>query len=336
MWDNWIGRRIRGGGRVLLLAGLFLCACAGVVGWLTRYALADGLVGPVPLDAGQLLGLGPGGRSVTFDAPGAVDTGATAGHDRRPGVVAARYFAAPVEGRWVLVKTPAGHQGSSFTGTPDSIGRDERERVTQPFARDNDFDEGLFLPVRVDGTRDIGRDAGAALFFVVAFLGSGLVLVGLGLRRILRPQTHPLAKALARFGPPAEVAAEVDAGPRPLRLGPVEIAGDWLVCHSRQSGCVVFRTDELVWVHKLVVTINGKDSPRLKLYDRRGVRFEGGGKADAVDAAIAAVTNRVPWVVVGWDERVERQWADDAASLVPRVEERRQELLERAARRTEP
>src|SRR5262245_5413311 len=111
MWDNWIGRRIRGGGRVLLLAGLCLIAGAGVVAWLTRDALADGLLGPVPINAGQLLSLGPGGRAVTFDAPGAVDTGATAGHDRRPGVVAARYYAAPVDGRWVLVKTPADHQG---------------------------------------------------------------------------------------------------------------------------------------------------------------------------------------------------------------------------------
>ena len=65
------------------------------------------------------------------------------------------------------------------------------------------------------------------------------------------------------------------------------------------------------------------------LYDRHGVKFIGAGRAGEIDTVVAAITERLPWLVVGWDERVEKQWREDPASLVPRVTERREELLAR-------
>jgi hypothetical protein len=105
------------------------------------------------------------------------------------------------------------------------------------------------------------------------------------------------------------------------------------VCHSPRTGYTVFRFDDLVWVHQLVETVNRTPLYRIKLYDRRGAMFTGRGRQDAIEAALAAVTRKVPWLVVGWDERVARQWQEDPASLVARVEERREELRARAQSR---
>jgi hypothetical protein len=167
------------------------------------------------------------------------------------------------------------------------------------------------------------------LFFFTVFVVPGLVLLAIGLRRLVRPETHPLAKALERFGRPAEIAETIDLSDRPLRLGPIELAGDWLICNSRQSGYVVFRVSDLVWIHQLIETVNRTPLHRIKLYDRLGKMFIGGGRPDVIGALAAAVTGKVPWLVIGWDERVDKQWKEDAASLVPRVEERRQELMQR-------
>jgi hypothetical protein len=172
------------------------------------------------------------------------------------------------------------------------------------------------------------------LFFLIALLLPAFALIAFGLRRLYWPAAHPLARALARFGPPAEVADSIHGSIAPLRIGPIEFSGDWLVCNSATSGNVVFRKDDLLWVHKVDVSVMGTTSHRLKLYDRLGIRFEGSARPDVLERAVAAITERFPWLIVGWDERVHKQWIDDPASLVPRVEERRGELRARA--QTEP
>jgi hypothetical protein len=336
MWNNWLGRRIRDDGRRLLFWGVLLCAGAAGIAWEARDNFSPGLARPRPIDPGDLAAPDVAnqliGRTVTFDAPGAIGTGATVSYANRRDLTSARYFAVQAADRWLLVKVPAGQEGASFKGTVTGVSPAEQERVIGRFANDNDIDERLFLPVQVDGTVDTTRGLVVGLFFLALFLAPGLALVLLGLRRSRRPDTHPLARALRRFGPPAEIANAIDGADRHLRLGPVEFAGDWLLCDSSGSGYTVFRANDLVWVHKLIETVNGRPLHRLKLYDRLGVRYEGRGSEDKIEATVAAVTQRLPWLVVGWDERVAKQWKDDPASLVPRVEERKQELEARAAR----
>jgi hypothetical protein len=333
MWNNWIGRRSRGSGRTLLFWGLLLCAGAAGLGWEARDNFSDALARPDPIDAAILTS--PEGvnqlsqRFITFRSPEIIDTGATASFANRRDKVRARYVIATAGDRRLLVKVPADHEGTTFTGMLAGVSPDQRENVIGPFAEEEHLEKQLFLPFLVDCTQDTSRGLVAGLFFLTAFLVPGLVLTTIGLRRILRPGTHPLARALQRFGPPATVADTIDLVSPPLRLGPVEFAGDWLICNAPRTGWTVFRTTDLVWVHKLIETVNGVPLHRLKLYDRLGVCFEGRGRPDVIDAAVAAITQRSPWLVIGWDERVAKQWKDDPASLVPRVEERRQELQNR-------
>jgi hypothetical protein len=339
MWNNWIGRRIRSGGRTLLLWGLILCGGAIGLGWMARGVFADALSKPVRVEAESLVSTEVVDQVrqgfILVDSSEVRDTGATLGFAKRPDRVLARYLAVRAGNHWLLVKVPGGHEGSTFAGMLGPVNSGEVEKVIVPFAHNDDIDPALFLPFCVDCTQDTRRALVVSLFFLAVFLVPGLVLTVLGLRRLLRPETQSLARALQRFGPPAEVADAIDHSGQPLRLGPVEFAGDWLVCNSPASGCVVFRTEDLVWIHKLVVTLNRTPLHRLKLYDRLGVRFEGSGKQDTIDLALAAITERTPWLIVGWDERVEMQWKDDPASLVPRVEERREEMRAKGVQRPE-
>jgi hypothetical protein len=340
MWNNWLGRRIHDGARRLLLWGVLLCIGAAGIGWRARHNISDALATPPSVDSAQLAAelaqpetaAALRRRPVTVDSPEAVDTWASTVGGRR-GETTGRYFALKAGDRWLLAKAPVPHEGTSFTGTLVDVSADELDRVIVPFTRDNKVDVQLFLPALLDGTFDTARGLVVGLFFTGLFLVPGLILIVVGLRRLRWPETHPLAQALRRFGPPAEVANAIAPSDPPVRRGPIEFVGDWLLCESPRTGYTVFRANDLVWVHRLIETVGNRPLHRVKLYDRLGMRFEGRGNEKEIEAAVAAVTERLPWLVVGWDERVAQQWRDDPASLVPRVEERRQELAARTPNR---
>jgi hypothetical protein len=339
MWNNWIGRRIRDDGRTLLFWGILLCVGAAGIGWESRGNFSQGLAHPYAVNAEDLaapeLVDRVGRHSLTFTSPEVIDTDVTLAYSKRRDKVLARYLTARAGDRWLLVKVPVSDQGSTFTGFLGDISEDEFKKVIERFSEDNEIDPKLILPFCLDGTVDTRRGVIVGLFFLIAFLVPGLVLTARGLRQLRRPETHPLARALQRFGPPAEVANTICWPGEPLRLGPIEFAGDWLVCTSPRAGLTVFRCADLVWVHKLVLTVNRTPLHRLKLYDRLGVLFEGRGRADLIELAVAAITQRLPWLVIGWDERVEKQWQDDPASLVARVEEQRKEWEQKGLKQSE-
>jgi hypothetical protein len=333
MWNNWIGRRIRDSSRRLLFWGLILTLGAISIAWVSRDSFVLALRRPVSIDAADLASpeflkqLAHG--YVTFQSADAVDTGSVIGYAKRKDKIVARYLVVPAGEHWLLVKVPAAHSNDTFAGYLAKLTKEESDSVIPGYAGDKDIDRDLFLPIQLDCTLDLNRGAVAGLFFFTVFLIPGMALTIMGLRRLRQPELHPLAKSLDRLGPPAEVANSIDPKSRPLRLGPIEFVDDWLICYEQTSGWVVFRVHDLVWVHKLVETVNRTPLHRVKIYDRLGGRFVGRGRPDVIDAATAAITERLPWLVIGWDERVAQQWQDDPASLVPRVEERRQELLAR-------
>jgi hypothetical protein len=326
MWNNWIGRRIRRAGRTQLWCGVALCALAAVVARVGRDRFYDTLAGPTAVDATSLASPEAAGklwhRTVTFTSDTVTDTGETVSPPGKPDRILARYLAVRAGDRWLLTLVPPDHEGNIFTGM-----------VTAPGFK---LDSERFLPFQLDETLIPDRPAVTGLLFLVVFLATGLVLAARGLWLLRHPEAHPLAGALARFGQPAEVAGAIGRSGQPLRLGPVEFAGDWFICQAPRTGWTVFRVDDLVWVHALIETVNRTPLHRIKLYDRTGVMFTGRGRRDVIEAVLATVTARAPWLVVGWDERVAKQWQEDPASLVPRVEERREELRARAAGQSQP
>ena len=60
----------------------------------------------------------------------------------------------------------------------------------------------------------------------------GVWNMGKLVRRVARAERHPILRALARYGAPAAVAAEIDRKRSPARTG----AG-WARCSSRDPGC---------------------------------------------------------------------------------------------------
>jgi hypothetical protein len=192
----------------------------------------------------------------------------------------------------------------------------------------------VLLPYVVDATREFQTHT-VLLLGLVALVGvPGVWLVVQALLRSARPGRHPIAKALRRFGKPAEVAAAIErerGENEPGQLGPVELAGRWLLCRSLGKGFQVFRLDDLVWVHKAVITVNGVPNYWAKLYDRDGVHFAVRADQKKIDALLGLLVQSVPWVLAGYAPELERAWQSNPQGIVAAVEQRRMEYEQGAS-----
>ncbi len=134
---------------------------------------------------------------------------------------------------------------------------------------------------------------------------------------------HPLAKSLCRFGIPREVADTIEtetAGIRRFRIGRITLLDRWLDC-----GAHVFRVDDLVWIYKLVVRVNGSPVYYVKLHDRHGYQTSMAMKERHVDATLTALFTLSPWVFAGFDPQLDNAWKTNRARLIDAVDQRRQE-----------
>jgi hypothetical protein len=329
MDDTWVSRRIHRDNRRLLIVGLLLWAVAAALGTLIRNPLYNFVRGPFPVDHATLAAIDhPDAEAryyVTFEVAQVSEPVGTvrSSNSKEPH---AKYVLAVVKDRPLLLKVSTKHEGNSYTGTIGKPTAEEQAKVVDPLVEKAPGLKAVLLPYVVDtSTRHFHFWAVTGLLAVAVLLGTGLSLIVRALRRTVRPERHPLAQALERFGPSHEVAAaigqEARVGPV-LRVGPVDFVGRWVIC-SAPKGYKVFRLDDLVWVHKLVVRGQGTQY-WAKLFDRHGVSFEVCGKEGKIDGILAAVAAQAPWLIAGYDPRLEQLWKEDPAGLVGYVEQRRQ------------
>ena len=160
-----------------------------------------------------------------------------------------------------------------------------------------------------------------------------LFLLQRGWARRARPATHPIWKRLAQLGEARALAAQLDMearGSDALRFrGGATLTRSWLV-RERLFGFDLVPLDRVVWIHKKVtaqkqyfITV-GKHYEAV-VSDRDGRQLSIRTKEPEVDRLLAALAERVPWVLAGWTEELERAWAKGRAELIAAVDARREE-----------
>jgi hypothetical protein len=284
--QNTFGRRIRRSNCRVLLTGLALGLLAALgVALCARY-LYNVLLGPFPIDRQNLLVLAdPDSRHECFVTIEGEQVELLFPRSYTGGEEPYSWYALLQVGeKWLVLRLPAGHQGRRVMGTLENLSAFEEEHVLAPRRRGPAGGRD-FLPYRLDAVRPF-----RAVGWLLAVLPLGaLAAVSLGLmiaaaRRLRDPARHPIARALARFGTPAEVADTIDAelSHAACRAG-VFVTPNWLVCFT--GGTTVLRRQDLVEVSRLVL-----DGDRVlhgfRLVDRHGVRLQQLGPAYEVDALV--------------------------------------------------
>jgi hypothetical protein len=201
---------------LLLLCAITALLLIGLAALNARY-LYNFFAGPFPIDRKTLLATSDPAELqrywVTVEGDDVVDTGfqqVRRNSDTGSEKVAANYMALLLDRRVLLVKDYTNTSAATFTGYIEPLPADARAKIIGDIEQDAPKLRGAFLPymLNTDSFRSggyVGLGIGILLF--------GLCVVGLvrAIRRSRNPLRHPIMRALSRFGPPADIAGQIDA-----------------------------------------------------------------------------------------------------------------------------
>jgi hypothetical protein len=217
------------------------------------------------------------------------------------------------------------------------------------------FSPSLYLLFLVLTRGNTGRPPLQMVLVFCAVEALSLAFIVWGVVALRRLARHPDLLALGRYGPPAEVAAAIDAEladpQQVVRIGRVlrsfsvvvapekgEVAGEllftpsWLVCVTGEDGSRLhaLRLADLVWVYRrpsapLQVALGWEPTGQVVLCDRHGFELTVPGTEQGLARVMAEVIARVPWALTRFDEQTEKSWRDQREQVIAEADRRRQE-----------
>ncbi len=256
--------------------------------------------------------------------------------DSGPKTVKGSFMALLFNDRYLLVEVPGESRtaASQYTGALVPIESGIPSQVIGEYEKDSGM-TGAALPFMLD-TSDfrsngyIGLGVGLIVFLLCVW---GLSKV---IRRSGNPASHPIMRALGRFGEPEQVAEQINqemSAPHEA-LGSLHLTPHWLV-NSAGVSLAATRLEDVVWVYGKVAQHRTNGVPTGKTYstliwDRYGKNVTVTGKEKAMQDALQAVYRRAPWAIVGYRADVEKAWKSNRPSVLAAVEQRRQEMAQQA------
>ena len=168
----------------------------------------------------------------------------------------------------------------------------------------------------------------ASIFAAVCSFTHGLATV---LRRSADPNSHPILKRLARFGPVDFLASRIEAelaAPHPT-AGKLHLTSNWLV-YATGANVLVTRYEDVAWVYKHVmsqrtygITVSRTYSAMVR--DRSGaqLQFAAGRKEQAANEMLQAILEHVPWAITGYTDELMRAWNKDRTGFLAAVDQRK-------------
>jgi hypothetical protein len=227
----------------------------------------------------------------------------------------------------LLVKAKPGENTQTYTGEivgfPDDLKKELFSDMTDPNL------QAVTLPVMLDDTGGYGDD------LVLGYIAIGvLVLCGLwalvqSKRRSEMPERHPLCKSLLEYGPLVSVVPEIDGefGVANATLGSATFTRNWVIsCWLSKS--LVMRRDEIIWVYKKrtkhsVNLIPTGSSYSIILRDTRGKMLELSASEQNVNNYLSSLAEQTPWVVFGYDRKLEKLYKKERHAFSETVSERK-------------
>jgi uncharacterized protein DUF6709 len=183
----------------------------------------------------------------------------------------------------------------------------------------------------IKSTPNRGNSADLTLAYVVI---GGLVLSGLwayiqSKRRTEMPERHPLCKALGEYGPLVSTVPQIDGEFTTANstLGHATFTRNWVICCSL-SKSLVMRRDEIIWAYKKrtkhsVNFIPTGTSYAIILRDARGKLLKLSASEQLVNSYLSSLAEQTPWVVFGYDQKLEKLYKKQRQLFAQTVTERK-------------
>jgi hypothetical protein len=337
MWNGFIGQRIAATNKTLRYAGMVLFAAAAIVCAIGARTFINAQEGPAKIGEEQLARLGnPDFQMRNFvmvEGEGTEPTGLTAIEETtRNGVkesekTTGEYMATLVGKHILIVKAKPGEVAQTYKGTLTALPTDLKKELFADMQEPEMQD--ATLPVLLDATVEYGEDLIVGYVVVGVLLAFGMWAFLLAKRRSESPERHPLCKRLLQYGPLYTVVPEIDADMAggTSKLGNATFSPRWVI-YSYGLQLSVMKRDEIVWIYKKrtkhsVNFIPTGTTYALILRDSRAGLLEVTAKQPSVDSYLASFANQTPWVIFGYDPKVEKFYKKELQAFVRKVSDRK-------------
>jgi uncharacterized protein DUF6709 len=337
MWQGFIGQTIAKSNKTMLVTGtVFLVLALGGLACTSRW-IVNLVAGPFALDEAALASMQPGSLQLRQYARVTGDYVMVSGlterttETRNSEVVrtytSGDYRMLRMGEHLLIVKSPESMQGRTYQGELKPLEAGLGAEIGQ------DLDAATrarFLPLMVDATGSYSDGFAVAIVVVGVLFAIAVWILVVWKRRADDYAKHPLARAVAVFGPLEMMVPQIDgevmggAG----RQGALYVTRSWML-HPAQNR--VMRKDEIVWAYKKRVKHSVNGIPTGSTYssmvkDARGGWLELPGTEKGVHEFLNGLVQTMPWVMVGYDAKLEGLYNKDRTGFAQVVQERRKQI----------
>ncbi len=337
MWNGFIGQHIATTTRTLRRTGIALLLLALVIGLFGAKKLMNVIRGPAQLDETQLAALSSSTFVLrdyaTVHGRNTITTGITwMEKTTRNGVVESQRttadFMAMIVGKHILiVKAKPGVKSERYTGAIVPVPIDVKQRIVADMS-DPEL-EAVTLPVMLDASEEYNEDLIPLSVIVVPLLLLSFWALSIAKRRQEDPERHPICKSLSEYGPLYTLVPQIDADAATATstIGGATFTPNWVIYSSLTKSFAISR-QEIVWVYKKrtrhsVNFIPTGSTYALILRDARGKLLELSGSEQTVDSYLASLQGQTPWVIFGYDRKLEKLYKKQRPAFVEAVTERK-------------
>ena len=343
MWQGFIGQTIAKKNQKLLRTGIvFLVITLAAAGLCSRW-MYNVWGGPFPMDEKALAAINPAAfqmreyvrvSGAELQSSGVTEETTETENGRTVRTwTSGEFMVLRVGEHLLLVKAPGHTNATTYSGALQPIPADVNDRVLG--AQDAET-KAAFLPVMLNAADAYDES------FWLAVAGVALLVLITGWLLFLWKQRsgdfakHPLAKNIARFGAVEQLVPQIDGEMMSaMDCGSmIFLTKSWLVAHGSNN---VMRKEDILWAYKKQVKRSVNGVPTGTTYasiikDAGGKTIEVASSEKQVHALLNVFLQTMPWMIVGYDAKLEQAYAKDRAGFVNTVQQRRKQYdAQRAA-----
>jgi hypothetical protein len=155
-------------------------------------------------------------------------------------------------------------------------------------------------------------------------------------RRQANPELHPITKILQSFGDSPEIVAsqidsELQSETNKFSFGSLTITPSWLLNKTRYD-LDIFKLDQIAWIYPKITQHRSYGVPTYKSYaaiifNRQGKSLEIPGKEQEINQLLQEIVQRVPWVIMGFSDELQKIWNTDRSQMFELLDQRRQQVM---------
>lgn len=255
------------------------------------------------------------------------------------------YLALELGDQLLLVKQPGSPKmETTLTGSLLPVSAEEQKEIIDYFVADDPSLAGEFLPYLIH-TGNFRTSGWFGIVFGVLLLGACLAGLVIDLRRELDETTHPILKALSRFGSLQLTRGQVDAElavEHTILSKKFHVTPSWLV-YAPAGKFMAARYEDIAWYYLHIHTTRTYGVPVARTYsvvvnDRFGAQLmmAVGRKEPPALEVLDAIARRAPWAIGGYSADLVKAWKKDRAGFLAQVENRRRSYRQQGAQPPEP